>query len=382
MDVQVISKKENWCTQDKHQDYENYSDFNEWLDDFDSVEIREKYNINGLTQPSKALYAGDLEAYIQAFKQYRIERRNEILKYNIDGISDGHWYDRNCTRFDQLVDCMEREEVVPFIGAGISTNGGFPTWKEHLRQQSRTARINVAQVEKLISNGQFEDVIDEIEKKRGKEVFIQEIRDVFSKTGSITEITLLITELFTDTVITTNYDRLLEQAYDTGKPNAFQVINSTNAMDMPLTDRVTIHKLHGTISSPGTCILSKNQYNQAYGSDFIDLTLAIPKLLIYFYINSSFLFLGCSLNDDRTIKVFQEFRKKNSDELPQHFSIEEAPGTEEELANRNEYLLKLGITPIWYDASCYEKVESMLRLAKNELNYRGTYPRKKRYGDS
>src|SRR5262249_58871219 len=103
----------------------------------------------------------------------------------------------------------------------------------------------------------------------------------------------LIAELFTDTVITTNYDRLIEEAFDTGANNAFQVINGVNALEDPATDRVSIIKLHGDVRTPGNCIVSKNQYDQAYGNNEIDLSRPIPKLLDYYYKNSSLLFLGC-----------------------------------------------------------------------------------------
>jgi hypothetical protein len=377
LDTPVISKTESWCSQDKHQHYEFYTDFNEWLDDLEneeSISIRERYKIDGLTQPSKALYAGDLEAYKQAFKQYRIDRKNKVLKFSVDEVSDNHWYDRNCDRFDQLVDTMQENTVVPFIGAGISVGGGFPTWENHLRQQSRTAGINKEYTEELISNGQFEVVIDEIEKKRGRNVFVQEIRDVFSRTGEITGITLLLPELFSDTVITTNYDRLIEQVYDSGEVSAFQVIEGMNALDKAQSDRVTIHKLHGSVKNPANCIISKNQYDLAYGVNEIDLTLPIPKLLSYFFWNSSLLFLGCSLNNDRTVRVFQEVNKLENDFRPQHFSIEQAPKSEEELAWRNEYLLNIGITPIWFERECFDFIEGILRLAKNELSYRGIFP--------
>lgn len=102
--------------------------------------------------------------------------------------------------------------------------GGFPTWKEHLYQQGRTAGIEQTNIEHLLENGQYEAVIETVENTRGRDVFIQEIRDAFSSTGRITDITLRLTELFTDTVITTNYDRLIEQAYDTGEQNAFQIM--------------------------------------------------------------------------------------------------------------------------------------------------------------
>jgi len=73
------------------------------------------------------------------------------------------------------------------------------------------------------------------------------------------------------------------------------------------------------------------------------------------------------------------------EEKPQHFSIEQAPEDEIELVERNAQLAKLGITAIWFEKGCYDYVESILRLAKNELRYQGLNPRQRKtseYEDS
>lgn len=370
-------KNETWCDRDEHNLFEHFVDFNEWLESEESIGLREENKIDGLSQPSKAFFAGDKEAYDQVFREYREERRREVLNetYLCEQFTDDHWFQRNRDRFDQLVRCLEAGTVVPFVGAGLSVAGGFPSWKNHLRQQGRTAGINQADIEYLLTAGQYEKVIEEIEEKRGRDVFTQEIRDVFSRTGELTDTTLRLTELFTDTVITTNYDRLIEQAYDTGEKDAFQIINGLNALEMPADDGVTIIKLHGDIQNPAQCILSKLQYDQAYGTDQLDMALPIPKLLTYYYRNSSLLFLGCSLNKDRTMQVFQAVKDEIGDaDKPQHFSIEQAPEEEGNLADRNAQLANLGITAIWFEKGCYDYVENMLRLAKNELRYRGVMP--------
>ena len=371
------AKAKIWCDEDEHKRFEYYVDFNDWLDSEDAVSLRETYKVDGISVPSKAFYAGDKEAYDQAFKEYRERRRNEVLneRYLCEQFTDDHWFQRNVQRFDQLADSLKDGDVVPFIGAGISKAGGFPTWKEHLRGQGRTAGIEPAHTEELLANGEYETVIGEIEANRGRDVFIQEIRDVFSRTGQIADITLLITELFTDTIITTNYDRLIEQAFDTGAKDTFQIIDGMNPLDDPDPNRVSIIKLHGDIKNPDRCILSKKQYDQAYGNGGIDLTRPIPKLLEYYYKNSSLLFLGCSLNNDRSIQVFRAIKQKLGDiVIPQHFTIEQAPETERELVVRNEYLLRLGITGIWFEKNQFEYIEGMLRLARNELRYRGVFP--------
>jgi len=374
------AKAETWCDRDEHKLFEYYVDFNEWLDGEEGASLREAYKVEGIAEPSKAFYAGDKEGYGQAFKEYRKARRHEVLNetYIQEHFNGEHWFQRNLDRFDQLIGSLEVGDVVPFIGAGLSVAGGFPSWEDHLRSQGRTAGIDQTHTEDLLARGEYETVIAEIEANLGRDVFVQEVRDVFSRTGTITNSTLLVTELFADTIITTNYDRLIEQAFDTGAKNAFQVINGLNALAEPDTERVSIVKLHGDIRTPGECILSKNQYDQAYGNGGINLDLPIPKLLDYYYKNSSLLFLGCSLNNDRTVQVFRSIKQEIEHTygdivIPQHFAIEQAPETEQALIDRNAYLANLGITGIWFEKGLFEYVEQMLRLARNELRYRRSH---------
>lgn len=368
---------ETWCERDGHKHFEYFVDFNDWLDgDSDEADsIREAYGLNIVSLPSKALFAGDKEAYDQVFKSYREQKRREVLsnEYIATTFGDDHWFERNERRFDQFVAQLKEGLVVPFIGAGVSVAGGFPMWKDHLRKQGKTAGIDSSIIEAHLAKGEYEAVIETIEATRGSDVFAQEIRDAFSKTGSLEDITLRITELFKDTLITTNYDRLLEQAFDTGPGEEVQVINSTNAMAPRDPTKTAIIKLHGDVRTPASCILGKRQYDEAYGETALDLSLPIPKLLQFHYTTSSLLFIGCSLNNDRTIQVFsavkEDQRSKGIVDLPQHFSIEQAPETLAELETRNAGLLKFGITPIWFPKGEYTKVEAILRHAYNEVKH-------------
>ncbi|MBT7336040.1 MAG: hypothetical protein HN856_16800 [Gammaproteobacteria bacterium] len=360
---------ETWCDRDEHKLFEYFSDFNEWLDspDEDGAQaIRKDNGIDRLSQPSKAFYAGDKEAYDQAFKAYRLQRRHDVLSK--ESLND-HWYERNEERFNQLVERLLENGVVPFVGAGVSVAGGFPSWKNHLRQQGTTAGIDSDRIEHYLANGQYETVIEEIESKRGRDVFAQEIRDVFSKTGEITGITLRLSELFSDTLITTNYDRLLEQALDTGSKK-IQAVHGIDALTKADPKQITIYKLHGDTKTPHRCILGKSQYDTVYGADRLDMTLPIPKLLQYYFTNSSLLFVGCSMRNDRTMQVFKAVKQSLGDrDLPQHFSIEQLPDAEEDLVTRNAELLSLGMTAIWYESGQYHLVEEILRHARNEVTY-------------
>lgn len=368
-----------WCDEDEHYRYEHFADFNEWLHSEDGQAARVEYGVDVLPQPSKALFAGDRSSYDEAFQAFRKERRHEALgeSWFQEQLGDDHWFQRNVDHFIQLVDLMDAGAVVPFVGAGISASAGFSSWKDHLRHQGKTAHIPSNRIEALLAGGDYETVLEEIEAIRGREVFINEIRDEFSRNLTIPDVVWRIAEMFTDTVITTNYDRLLEQSFETGEAGGVQVINGLNALEQPDPKKITVIKLHGDIREPKRCILSKNQYDEAYGNGSLNMHKSIPKLLAYHYKNSSLLFLGCSLSNDRTVQVFRKIREgMGEEEAKQHFSIEQAPESLEEIAQRNAELAKLGITPIWFEKGRYELVESILSLAKNELRHRGIAPQR------
>lgn len=231
-----------WCDEDEHYRYEHFADFNEWLDSEDGQAARVEYGVDALPQPSKALFSGDRSSYDEAFQAFRKACRYEALceSWFLEQLGDDHWFQRNVDHFIQLVDLMYAGAVVPFIGAGISASAGFSSWKDHLRHQGKTAHIASEHIEALLAGGAYETVLGEIETARGREVFIQEIRDEFSRNLTIPDVVWRISELFTDTVITTNYDRLLEQSFETGEADRVQVINGLNALEQPDPKKITV----------------------------------------------------------------------------------------------------------------------------------------------
>lgn len=371
--------KMSWCDEDRHGHFEKFVDFNEWLNGDDGEKIRDTFGLAKLTDPSKAFFAGDREGYEQAFREYRRQRRHEVLceQFFADSFAaegeDNHWFELNQSRFEQLVDRLATKDTLPFVGAGLSVSGGFSSWEGHLWHQAKTAGLAREDVQALLDEGQYENVIEQIVALRGRDVFVQDIRDEFGRNRTIPDVVFRLAELFSDTVVTTNYDRLIEQAFETGNPEPVQIITGENATDFPDAKKTTVVKLHGDIRRPGHCVLSKDQYDAAYGSDDIDLTLPIPKLLDYYFRNNSLLFLGCSLHNDRTIQVFKAIKASHhGDDLPQHFVVESCPDSLEELRSRNAFLASLGLTGIWFETNRYECVEGILRLARNELAYRDT----------
>lgn len=74
-----------------------------------------------------------------------------------------------------------------------------------------TAGMATSEVEDLLTQDQYGEIVDRMEHVRGADVFAQDLRDAFAKNGAIPRADYLIAELFQDTLIFTNYDRLIEQ---------------------------------------------------------------------------------------------------------------------------------------------------------------------------
>lgn len=51
-------------------------------------------------------------------------------------------------------------------------------------------------------------------------------------------------------LITTNYDRTIELAFDTGPGEETQIIGGLNVLDQPDLNKTTIIKIHGNIQKP------------------------------------------------------------------------------------------------------------------------------------
>ena len=121
------SQAKTWCHTDGHADYELFEDFNAWIDEGEidlELPLLRKLGSVGLSNPSKAFFAGDREAYEQALQAFRDERRREVLSRDhlveVFGEEDGlHWFERNETRFDQLLEYLAAQEVVPAVSSAI-----------------------------------------------------------------------------------------------------------------------------------------------------------------------------------------------------------------------------------------------------------------------
>jgi hypothetical protein len=360
-----------WCADDDHAVYEHRKTFNAWLDsdDDEATSLLKALGIGKVVSPSKALFAGDRVAYGEELERFQTRRLEFALGY---GRLDDHWFGKNRAHFNALLEPLKVQHVVPFVGAGISCAASLPTWTAHILHQAKSAGFDLAAVLDRLKKGEYEAIIDEIIASRGQGLFLQEMRDAFDRTVVDVSLATMVVQLTKSVIVTTNYDRVLEQALTGLGESSPELVTATedNAriIRAQSNGQRALLKVHGDIRSPASYILSGSQYDDSYGVGMPDMKLALPRKLRHVFEHGSILFLGCSLVEDRTLSVFESLViEAGLANVPRHFAVLEAPAAEADLVARNSRLAGLSIDAIWYPQGAHQYVHLIISELLDQL---------------
>ena len=108
-----------------------------------------------------------------------------------------------------------------------------------------------------------------------------------------------------------------------------------------------ILKLHGDAGQANTHVFTRAQYQAAYGEP-LAFQHQLPRALRQIFISHSLLFLGCSLEQDKTLDLFKSVVDEAAFEIPDHFALLNELATPQERARKEARLLQLKIRPLWY----------------------------------
>lgn len=356
--------------------YALYPEFNEAFDGdvplkFKSYQTDSEF----IFEPSKILFKLDREAYFEELLQWYSNntksKHNELIEFLK---SEGR-----LNIFSELVLSIQRKKIAPFVGAGFSTVKPleYPLWGTALKEiVNRLEDLELKDVEDLLNKYKYLEAAEMLLKKDSTQ-FINYINDRFSLRRDFTKDDIfispltLIPQIAAGCVITTNYDKVLEEVFKySAKPfEGFmhgKQPNSRFVTDLIRGDRCLL-KLHGSVGEPETYIFSLSQYTEAYGEN-IDWTKPLPKTLRQIFISHSLLFLGCSMEQDRTLDLFKTIKDQNEFDVPDHFAILPKPNTGTKKREKENRLLEINVKTIWYPPGEHEYVEKLLDLANDVAN--------------
>jgi hypothetical protein len=272
----------------------------------------------------------------------------------------------NADHFEYIArDIKSGNGILPFVGAGMSMPFGFPGWGAFLLAQAGRVGIQ-AEIQALLDAHDYEQAAAELLKARGYLAFHDAIDkayglsklDGISLTGAITR----IPHLTNGPVITTNFDHLLEEVFkQAGIPFEYMVWGAkADIATTALTrNRRVLLKLHGDSEDSTDRILLKDDYDRQYGAGpSVDLTLPVPKLIQQMLLNRPLLFLGCSLDSDRTVTVLEQVVTAYRGLA--HYAIVEKPADISDFYKRAQFLSDHNIRPLWYPHGRHDLIDTIL----------------------
>lgn len=339
-----------------NEEYEASEDFNE------SFEADEPVRIGKLEFPrSRALFWLDRDAYYEAQEGWKDDSLQEQHEPCFK-LLRGHGAE---TPFAELLAAVERGRIVPFVGAGMSTSMGMPLWGDSLKELlNRLPGADAAAINSQIDAGRYLDAAQAL-----VEHDVVQTENFVRTKYRIQKIKLagpmmLLPRIAKGCVITTNFDDAIEQVYgrDDVRFDAYMHGKQEHNFFPRLVrgDRCLL-KLHGDADNPATHILTQAQYDDGYGNPF-DFHKPLPKALRQVFVSQSLLFLGCSLEQDWTLELFENAKRADEYAIPNHYAILPAPVDTLAKQEKATRLLRLNIQPLWYPAGEHEYVERYLQL--------------------
>lgn len=352
MDIKKL--RENKLIVDKVEEvlqaaYSSNQEFNTVLDEAEPLSFKSLRDPNHeyLMKVSDALYWVERDAYLDELDHWEGQRQVDQHESATAFIKDS---DQQAVFLD-LVDAIRFGRIAPFVGAGLSKACGYPMWGEALRKIAKKLNgLDVQDIEPLMEQYDYLQAAQVLHDASTQQVQ-HFIKTEFRQRGAINGPVRLLPELANGCIVTTNFDTVIEDLLrDQGQPldgymHGTQAGN--NFVQRLLRGERCILKLHGDAGQANTHVFTRAQYQAAYGDPFA-FQNQLPRALRQIFISHSLLFLGCSLEQDKTLDLFKSVVDEAAFEIPDHFALLNEPSAAQERARKEARLLQLKIRPMWY----------------------------------
>lgn len=251
---------------------------------------------------------------------------------------------------------MNEKQLVLFVGAGASHDAGLPLWGEAVRTIAEKLNIKPTGIDNVLIPQYYYDAREEKE-------YTQLMRDIFHYQDSLQTqpIHKLILQFDVDTIITTNYDHLIEQAAEENG-EFLQVVSQDSDLPYRKAGKELI-KMHGGFEHDNF-VLKEDDYLH-YHKNFKLIENYVKSLIG----TKTILFVGYSLSDPDVKQIFSWVK----DILNNHFQMAYMIATGKAVnENEKEYYRHLGVNIVYsselFDESIIKPNDHSRQLCET-LNY-------------
>ncbi|MCL1840929.1 MAG: SIR2 family protein [Propionibacteriaceae bacterium] len=293
--------------------------------------------------------------------------------------------------------------IIPFVGAGMSACI-YPTWRNFLLHGIDLTEGETHVVEGFLDAGMYEEAASYAE-HLSPTVFRENVNRIFNpnliKRDRLTKSLLVLPNVTNHLIVTTNVDHVLEYLWK-DRPGLDVICPDQRAHFTEVVvgkgKQTALLKLHGTLGREESWVLTKEQYDDKYGTGAVNPESSSQPFITtitHLFESHSMLFLGCSLESDRTLDVLQAVHTRfdalrhfailslsNADEqaIEQRVTVEADTDAERSALKaqyRHEFMLKrererldkYGIITIWYPHGDYASVDTLVSYISSKLGH-------------
>lgn len=246
-----------------------------------------------------------------------------------------------------VIDAIRNKNAVLFVGAGVSVDAGLPS--ATALASSLLTTLDGLGVDVYGRKADLDTVAELFQTKLGRVRLATEIESLLSTTTlsdiSATHllIALLIKHGFIDTVVTTNYDSLIEDAC-AAVGTHIKAIAHPSLMYHSGTRTPIIFKLHGDFYHPELLVITPRDYHDFESN--IDRQPIITRIRQLIQARPV-IFLGYSVTDATFLRLFEQTRAELQDsERPRSYAGVFNPASLDEAEDRlGQYGIKAFQTP-------------------------------------
>ncbi len=202
-----------------------------------------------------------------------------------------------------------------FVGAGVSRASGYVDWKQLLRDIAEDLGLDVDKETDLVAVAQYH-----VNKRQGRDRLNQLLVNEFLEQATLTPVHEQIAALPVRSVWTTNYDDLLERAFEAAEKRCDVKRRATDFATTRRRSDVTVYKMHGDKTEPSDAVLCKEDY-ETYNHRREIFSIALKGDLS----QKTFLFIGFSFSDPNVAHVLSRVRQLLDRNSRKHYCIVRSP---------------------------------------------------------
>jgi hypothetical protein len=261
-----------------------------------------------------------------------------------------------------LLSYVRHRQCVLFVGAGLSRPAGYPGWRDLMTTVvNKTAATLYAggapeELSALLNAGQFAELADQCRELLGRERFAALLRTELDKPAVPPKAThRAIVETPYASIVTTNFDTLLEDAYalwsEEGVPKCPTGAQLGRHGTLLLDRTFFILKAHGTIGDAASLVFTSEDYRRITHAN-----PAFQAMMSAILLSHAVLFVGYSLSDPNFRLLLDGQLSVFGTQAPPRYALMEGTGvTEAQILRRTA-----GIEAISYPKGEHESVATFL----------------------